>query len=74
VNVAARVERATRDTGDAVLVTEATRALLGDGKESLEPRGALGLKGISDPVALYALPLELDEGPIPHAPPLAADV
>jgi adenylate cyclase len=73
VNVAARVERATRDTGDAVLLTEATRALLGDGKESLEPRGALELKGISDPVALYAMPLELDEGPIPHAPPLAAD-
>ena len=28
VNVAARVEQATRQTGDAVLVTEATRCLL----------------------------------------------
>jgi class 3 adenylate cyclase len=53
VNVAARVEKATRDTGDAVLVTEATRCLLeGDG---LVPRGTLALKGKAARVAVYAL-------------------
>ena len=31
VNVAARVEKMTRETGDAVLLTEATRSLLSEG-------------------------------------------
>jgi adenylate cyclase len=53
VNVASRVEKATRETGDSVLVTEATRCLMeGDG---LVPRGALALKGKPAPVAVYAL-------------------
>src|SRR4051812_47478759 len=52
-NVAARVEKATRETGDTVLVTEATRCLMeGDG---LVPRGALELKGKPAPVAVYTL-------------------
>ena len=38
VNVAARVEQATRRTGDSVLVTEATRCLLE--RDGLVPRGA----------------------------------
>jgi adenylate cyclase len=39
VNVAARVEEATRDTGDAILVSEHTNALLaGDGEATLEER------------------------------------
>jgi adenylate cyclase len=53
VNVAARVEKATRDTGDSVLVTEATRCLMES--DGLEPRGTLELKGKPAPVAVYAL-------------------
>jgi adenylate cyclase len=53
VNVAARVEQATRRTGDSVLVTEATRCLLE--RDGLEPRGTLALKGKPAPVAVYAL-------------------
>src|SRR3954454_12075050 len=54
VNVAARVERLTRETGDSVLLTEATRALLSEGSGELEPRGEVTLKGKSDPVPVYA--------------------
>jgi class 3 adenylate cyclase len=55
VNVAARVEQATRQTGDAVLITEATRCLLENGHPALRPRGAIELKGKLAPVAVYAL-------------------
>ena len=55
VNVAARVEEATRDTGDAILLTESTRTLLGERwRARLEERGSIPLKGKSEPVALYA--------------------
>jgi adenylate cyclase len=54
VNVAARVERTTRETGDTVLLTEATRCLLTDHEIEVEPRGELPLKGKSDPVRLWA--------------------
>jgi adenylate cyclase len=53
VNVAARVEQATRRTGDAVLVTQATRCML-TRANSLLPRGRLALKGKTEPVAVYA--------------------
>ncbi|MEA2472542.1 MAG: adenylate cyclase [Thermoleophilaceae bacterium] len=58
VNVAARVERATRETGDTVLLTEASRCLLTDDRIEVEPRGELPLKGKSEPVALYAPSLD----------------
>jgi class 3 adenylate cyclase len=61
VNVAARVENLTRETGDVVLLTEATRCLLADGMERLEPRGSFALKGVSEPVPIHALPAKLDE-------------
>jgi len=67
VNVAARVENLTRETGDIVLVTEATRCLLTDGPESLEPRGRFALKGVSEPVPIYALALQMDESLIPSS-------
>jgi adenylate cyclase len=54
VNVAARVEAATRETGDAILITDATRSLLSEDVE-LEPRGDIPLKGKSEPVPLYGL-------------------
>jgi adenylate cyclase len=67
VNVAARVEHLTRETGDIVLVTEAARCLLSSGSEDLEPRGRFALKGVSEPVPIYALPLQIDESLIPSS-------
>src|SRR5205823_8643460 len=58
VNVAARVEHATRELGDAVLITEATRCLLTRDAIPLVERGTVGLKGISDPVPIWAPDLE----------------
>jgi adenylate cyclase len=55
VNVAARVEAATRDTGDSVLITEATRCLLEREAVTLEPRGRIRLKGKPDPIEVHAL-------------------
>jgi adenylate cyclase len=63
VNVAARVEAATRKTGDAVLVSEHTRALLSeDVAASLEQRPAVPLKGKTEEVALFA-PAAAPQGP-----------
>ena len=53
VNVASRVQAATRDLGEQVLMTEATRLLL-DRSDGLEPRGELALKGKATPVPVYA--------------------
>jgi len=58
VNVAARVEGVTRRTGDVVLLTEATRSLLSSDHPPLEERGAIPLKGRSEPVPIFALALE----------------
>jgi adenylate cyclase len=55
VNVAARVEAATRSTGDSVLITEATRCLMEDEQVVLEPRGRITLKGKPDPIVVHAL-------------------
>jgi adenylate cyclase len=55
VNVAARVEAATRKTGDTVLVSEPTKALLSDGAAaSLDQRPAVPLKGKTQTVSLFA--------------------
>ena len=56
VNVAARVERATRETGDTVLLTDSTRRRLRRQENGvrLEARGELPLKGKSEPVPLWA--------------------
>lgn len=54
VNTAARVERVTRETGDGVLITEATRLLLDDPRGVL-PRGTVQLQGKRDRVQLHAL-------------------
>jgi adenylate cyclase len=61
VNVAARVENLTRETDDVVLVTEATRCLLSEKSRDLEQRGSFALKGVSEPVPIYSLALQLDE-------------
>jgi len=60
VNITARVEHLTRETGDPVLVTEAVRCLVSQDRFELEPRGDFALKGVSEPVPIYALALRLD--------------
>ncbi|MDX6665499.1 MAG: adenylate cyclase [Solirubrobacteraceae bacterium] len=54
VNTAARVEEVTRQTGDDVLITEATRCLLADGGPPCEPRPMVELKGKTERVRLWA--------------------
>ena len=54
VNVAARVEAATRTTGDVVLLSEATERLIERPEVALDPRPAVQLKGKRDAVTLYA--------------------
>jgi adenylate cyclase len=54
VNTAARVESATRQTGDDLLITGETRNSLRAGNGLWEERPAMPLKGKSKDVALYA--------------------
>ena len=61
VNVAARVEHLTRETGDIALLTEATRCILTSESRRLEPRGSFALKGVAEPVPIHALVIEIDE-------------
>jgi adenylate cyclase len=71
VNVAARVQQATRDTGDVILLTEATRCLLEQSEADVEPRGEVPLRGKSEPVPVYAV--SLDEGTTGRPTELTAD-
>ncbi len=54
VNTAARVEEVTRETGDDVLVTEATRALLRRDHGAFRERPKVALKGKRQVVRLFA--------------------
>ncbi|WP_433665423.1 adenylate/guanylate cyclase domain-containing protein [Nocardia sp. CA-128927] len=54
INVAARVEAATRQTGDTVLLSEQTRRLLRAEHNDLIARPEIALKGKSATVTLYA--------------------
>jgi adenylate cyclase len=54
VNVAARVQDATRQLGEPLLLTDATRCLLDDPGAPLEPRGAIELRGKPQPVRVFA--------------------
>jgi class 3 adenylate cyclase len=66
VNVAARVEQLTKDTGDVILLTEATRVLLSDGNVVPEQRGRVRIRGKSQEVAIHALPTKaLSPSPAP---------
>jgi adenylate cyclase len=53
VNTASRVESATRQTGDDLLITEATRSRLSDDLGGWDERPAITLKGKAEPVQLY---------------------
>ena len=55
VNVAARVEAATRTTGDQILVAERTKELLSGDHPELIERPDVQLKGKREEVALYAV-------------------
>jgi adenylate cyclase len=55
VNVAARVEAATKEVGVPLLLTEGTRLLLDGEQPALEPHGELSLKGKERAVAVYGL-------------------
>jgi adenylate cyclase len=55
VNVAARIQDATRELREPLLLTEGTRCLLEDTDISLRAHGALRLKGKAEPVAIYGL-------------------
>jgi adenylate cyclase len=54
VNVAARVEAATKDTGDQILIAERTKELLGDSHPDLAERTGIELKGKREKVRVYA--------------------
>jgi class 3 adenylate cyclase len=54
VNTAARVEAATRETGDEILITETTLRALGDLGSDFEERPSVPLKGKTATVRLYA--------------------
>jgi adenylate cyclase len=64
VNLAARVEAETRETGDAVLITRETRDLLSETVE-VEPRGEREIRGYDRKVELFAplVPVALETGP-----------
>lgn len=53
VNTASRIESATRKTGDAVLISEATRSRLSGELGGWDQRPAITLKGKAQPVQLY---------------------
>jgi class 3 adenylate cyclase len=54
VNTAARVERLTRQTGDDLLITEATRRQLDEDDSDWEERPSVELEGKRAPVKVYA--------------------
>jgi adenylate cyclase len=55
VNVAARVQDATRELDEPLLLTEATRCLLDGNDRALVQRGSLFLKGKPRPIAVHGL-------------------
>jgi adenylate cyclase len=75
VNLCSRVEAKTRDTGDPVLITDATRALLSETIEVTE-RGPVEIRGYDEPISLYAplIPEVVQPGEPGHdiADPLSA--
>jgi adenylate cyclase len=54
VNTAARVEAATRLTGDDILITETTLRALGSARDDFEERPSVPLRGKAAAVRLYA--------------------
>jgi adenylate cyclase len=59
VNTASRVEAATRETGDDILITEGTRAALRTDGFDLTERPPVPLKGKREPVRLWVVESEI---------------
>ena len=55
VNVAARVEQLTKETGDRILITEATRLSLSTPRPRTRRRGDAEVRGKSAAVTLHAV-------------------
>jgi class 3 adenylate cyclase len=67
VNVAARVQDQTRELGEPLLLTEATRRLLDDGETAIVPRGELVLRGKRAPVSVHGIaPVTVSRRPTPR--------
>ena len=67
VNTASRVEAATRQTGDPVLITEQTRARLSDtGSIEMVRRPGIALRGKQSAVSLWAVGMAAAEPPAPR--------
>jgi class 3 adenylate cyclase len=64
VNVASRVEKATRDLDDEILITEETRRQVGEAIE-LDSRGLITLRGKPEPVRVWAPVVETAERHLP---------
>jgi class 3 adenylate cyclase len=68
VNTASRVETATRETGDDLLITDATRALLPEGHFEFSERPPVPLKGKREEVRLWVpravTPLPAERSPV----------
>jgi adenylate cyclase len=62
VNVAARIEAATRQTGDTVLLSERTKELLRGEQPELVERTGVELKGRRETVRVYA-PARAEDAP-----------
>ena len=60
VNVAARVQELTRETGDTILLAGSTRELLTSDRARFVPRGRVPIRGKSLPVDLYAVTTEAE--------------
>ena len=69
VNTAARVEEATRVTGDDILITEATRCLLTEGSVEVDARPTVELKGKTEEVRLWAVAIGSGPWPQPKMQP-----
>ncbi len=65
VNVAARVEAATRETGDDVLLTERTCELLDSSHPELCERTGVELKGKQERIRVFAPPAAQRRPPAP---------
>jgi class 3 adenylate cyclase len=66
VNVAARVEELTKETGDPLLITESTRRMLARAPGAIEARGAHRLRGKARDTPIYAV--ELASPGLPRRP------
>jgi len=55
VNVASRVQDATRDLGEPVLLAEATRVLPHGPWPELVSRGTISLRGKAEPIAVHGV-------------------